>query len=189
MPVQWMIGIAFVVLGGCLAAAFAWIALDARTESWDGVYERAGLIRQRWFIGLLAFAVVAFVVSMTWLPYQFVRAAQYPGPAQEVAVTAHQYAFDLNVECLPTNQPIEFSVASSDVTHGFAIYDPDGHIVGQTQAMPGYTNVLRLALTEPGTYVLRCDELCGPGHPFMKNEITVGGCGGNASACGGGGCG
>ncbi len=189
MPVQWMIGIAFVIMAGCLAAVFLWIALDARIESWDGVYRRAGVIRRRWLIGLLALSVVAFAVSMTWLPYQFVRSAQLPGAAKEVAVTAHQYAFDLNTECLPTNQPIQFSVGSSDVTHGFAIYDPDGHIVGQVQAMPGYTNVLRLGLTKPGTYTLRCDELCGPGHPFMKREITVGGCTTGAAACGGGGCG
>jgi cytochrome c oxidase subunit II len=189
MPVQWMIGIAFVVLAGLLAAIFLWIALDARTESSDAVYQRAGVIRRRWFMGLLAFAVVAFVVSMTWLPYPFVRAAQLPGQAEQVAVTAHQYSFDLDTECLPSSQPIEFAVTSRDVTHGFAIYDPDGHIVGQTQAMPGYTNVLRIGLTTPGTYVLRCDELCGPGHAYMQQEITVGGCGANAAACGGGGCG
>ena len=68
MPVQWMVGIAFVVLGGALAAVFVWLALDARRETWDGVYQRAGVLRRRWFLGLLAFAVVAFVVSMTWLP-------------------------------------------------------------------------------------------------------------------------
>jgi cytochrome c oxidase subunit 2 len=188
MPVQWMVGIAFVILGGALAAVFVWLALDARRETWDGMYERAGVLRRRWFLGLLAFAVVAFVVSMTWLPYQFVRAAQLPGPAASVAVTAHQYDFTLNVECIPTNQPVEFSVTSSDVTHGFAIFSPEGHIVGQTQAMPGYTNVLRVALTEPGTYILRCDELCGPGHSFMQRKVTVG-CGGSSGGCAGSTCG
>lgn len=189
MPMQWMVGIAFLILGGALAAAFVWIALDARTEDWDGVYKRAGLLRRRWFLGLLAFAIVAFAVSMTWLPYQFVRAAQLPGQPLAVAVTGQQYAFTLDTECLPTDKPIEFSVTSNDVTHGFAIYDPNGHIVGQTQAMPGYTNVLRVSLPTPGTYILRCDELCGPGHPFMQRQITVGGCGGSASACGASACG
>lgn len=186
MPAQWMVGIAFLILGGGLAAAFVWIALDARTETWDGVYRRAGVLRRGWLVGLLALAVVVFGISMTWLPYQFVRAAQLPGPATAVAVSARQFAFEVDTPCLPTNTPIDFAVSSTDVTHGMAIYDPNGHIVGQTQAMPGYTNTLRVALTEPGTYVLRCDELCGPGHPFMMREITV--CGG-ASACGGSACG
>jgi hypothetical protein len=38
------------------------------------------------------------------------------------------------------------------VNLGFAIYDPDFEIVAQTQAMPGYINVLRYTFTEPGTY-------------------------------------
>ena len=56
----------------------------------------------------------------------------------------------------------------------------------QTQAMPGFTNVLLISFPKPGTYTLHCDELCGPGHPFMKGTITVGGCGGAAGA--GAGC-
>jgi cytochrome c oxidase subunit 2 len=188
MPAQWMIGLAFVLMGGSLAAVFVAIAMDARTEPWDGIYQRASLIRRRWFIGLLAFAVVVTVVSMTWLPYGFVRAAQLPGEATAVAVTAQQFSFELDEECVPTGSPVEFAVASADVTHGFAIYNPDGHIVGQVQAMPGYTSTLRLSFSEPGEYQLICDELCGPGHAFMQGSLTVGGCGGSAAACGGGSC-
>lgn len=187
MPVQWMVGVAFVLMAGCLVAVFAAIAMDARAEPWEAVYERASLIRRRWFIGLLAFAVVVFVVSMTWLPYGFVRAAQLPGEATAVNVTARQFNFELDTECLPNDAPIEFAVATRDVTHGFAIYDPSGYIVGQVQAMPGVTNTLRVSLPEAGTYLIICDELCGPGHPFMQSSVTVGGCGG-AAACGGGGC-
>lgn len=189
MATQWMIGLAFVLMAGALAGAFLLLAVDARRENWDGIYRRAGVIRRRWFFGLLTLAVIAFGVSMTWLPYGFMRDAQLPGPATAVAVIAQQYDFKLDTDCLPDAVPIDFSVTSGDVNHTFAIYDPEGFIVGQVQAMPGFTNVLRIALTEPGNYTIRCSELCGPGHPFMKHEITVGGCGSGAAAgCGGGGC-
>lgn len=189
MPVQWLVGLAFVVMAACLVAVFATVALDSRAEAWDGVYQRGGRVRRGWFIGLLIFAVVVFAISMTWLPYSFVRSAQLPGDPVKIAVTAQQFNFSLDPDCIPANQPIEFEVQSVDVNHGFAIYDADMNIIGQVQAMPGFTNTLRMSFSKPGPYTVICDELCGPAHPFMRGSFTVGGCGGAASAgCGGGAC-
>jgi cytochrome c oxidase subunit II len=185
MAVQLLVGLAFVLLAGSLAAVFVGVALDSRTEPWDGLYARAGLIRRWWFLALLVFALVVFVVSMTWLPYQAVRNIELPGPATAVTVTAEQFDFALSSSCVPAGHPVEFSVRSKDVTHGFAIYDADGRIVGQVQAMPGFTNVLRVSFPKPGTYTLHCDELCGPGHPFMKGALTVGDCGGSGGSAAG----
>ncbi len=187
MPVQWIVGIGYVVMAGCLAAVFIYVARDKRTQSWDEIYQRAAVLRKWWFRGLLSLAVVAFAISMTWLPYQFVRSAELPGTPTKVAVTGHQFSWELSKNCLPTTTPLEFDVASADVTHGFAIYDENGHIVGQTQAMPGFTNVLLVSLTKPGTYTIHCTELCGVGHSFMKQTFTVGSCSGSggAGSCGG----
>ena len=191
--VQIAVGVAFVLMAGALGAVFLTVALEARTEAWEAVYQRGGQVRRWWFVALLVFAVVVFVISMTWLPYRFVRTAEVGPPATKVAVTAKQFQFDLGQTSLPANQAVEFDVTSSDVNHGFAIYGPDGRIVGQVQAMPGFTNVLVMKFTTPGTYTLHCDELCGSGHPFMTGKFTVGGSanggGGGAAACGGGGCG
>lgn len=185
MPVQWMIGIAFVLMAGCLVAVFVSVARDRAEESWDGIYSRAGGLRRRWFSGLLVFGVVVFAVSMTWLPYSFVRSAQLPGQATQVAVTARQFTFEVDNDCIPNDAPIEFQVTSSDVNHGFAVYNADRHIIGQVQAMPGYTNTLRMSISEPGEYTIICTELCGSGHSFMRGSFSV--CGGSAG-CGGGAC-
>ena len=56
---------------------------------------------------------------------------------------------------------MRFDVTSIDVNHGFGLYDPDGHLIGSVQAMPGYHNQLDLTLDEPGVYRIRCLELCG----------------------------
>jgi cytochrome c oxidase subunit 2 len=68
---------------------------------------------------------------------------------------------------------VEFRVTSDDVNHGFAIYAPDGLIVTQTQAMPGYTNKLLHTFKEPGTYTVQCLEYCGLGHAPMKTTLQV----------------
>ncbi|HEX5451032.1 MAG TPA: hypothetical protein VFW86_01465, partial [Candidatus Limnocylindrales bacterium] len=182
MPVQVAVGIAFVVLVGCLVAVFLTVALEGRRQSWDEVYETGGRVRRWWFGGLLVFGIIVFALSMTWLPYAAVRQVELPGQATRVDVTAEQFDFKLSSTTIPADHPIEFHVGSKDVNHGFAIYDASGRIVGQTQAMPGFENVLRVSLPA-GTYTLHCDELCGPGHPFMTGTFTVGG----NSAGGGGG--
>ena len=94
-----------------------------------------------------------------------------------------QFSWALSHDCLPSDQPLQFNVTSMDVNHGFAIYDENGHIVGQTQAMPGFTNVLLVSLPKPGTYTIHCTELCGIGHSFMKQTFTVGSCG-SSGGCG-----
>jgi cytochrome c oxidase subunit II len=73
----------------------------------------------------------------------------------------------------PTGVPVEFDVTAGDVNHGFGLYDPQGHLIAQTQAMPGYTNRLIFTLEEPGIYVIRCLELCGAPHFLMDSQITV----------------
>jgi cytochrome c oxidase subunit 2 len=181
---QAAIGVGFVLMVGGLSAAFLLIALDDRTEPDEATYARASRLR-RWWLGLLVvFAAVAFVVSMAGLPYVAVRQVTDPGPALGVAVTARQFAFELDSRCLPADRPIEFTVTSADVNHGFAVYDETGRIVGQVQAMPGYANVLRMRFDTAGTYRLHCTELCGPGHPSMSGSFQVGACG-TSTGCGG----
>jgi cytochrome c oxidase subunit 2 len=207
MPVQVAIGLAFVLMAGSLAAVFLTVALEARTEPAEVIYRRGQRIRLAWFAFLLVFAAVVFLLSLTWLPYQFVRQSELGAPSQRIQVTAEQFDFQLSATTLPLGQTVEFDVTSKDVNHGFAIYDPDGHIVGQTQAMPGFTNVLIIRFDKPGTYTLHCTELCGPFHFGMMGTFTVGGStaggslspasgfhcplggGAPAAGCGGGGCG
>ena len=74
---------------------------------------------------------------------------------------------------LPAGKKVEFRVTSGDVNHGLGIYSPDGHLLTQTQAMPGYTNRLIYTFREPGTYKVFCMEFCGIGHHNMFARIIV----------------
>ena len=80
---------------------------------------------------------------------------------------------------LPKIQPIkagdlvEFRISAADVTHGFSIYDLDGEVQTQTQAMPQYVNRLRYRFPKAGAYQVLCFEFCGIGHPGMKADLEV----------------
>lgn len=74
---------------------------------------------------------------------------------------------------MPTGVPVVFHATSDDVSHGFGVYDPNGRLLFQTQAMPGWVNKVVWSFAEPGTYTIRCLEYCGLVHHGMIGEITV----------------
>jgi cytochrome c oxidase subunit 2 len=74
---------------------------------------------------------------------------------------------------VPAGQPVEIRVTTADVNHGFGLYDANNRLVTQTQAMPGFTNVIRHVFTTPGTYRVLCLEYCGLGHHTMFSQIVV----------------
>ena len=68
---------------------------------------------------------------------------------------------------------VVFNVTAGDVNHGLGVYNDASVILGQTQAMPGYTNSLKLTFDEPGTYRFMCMEYCGLAHHAMVLPIEV----------------
>jgi cytochrome c oxidase subunit 2 len=63
-------------------------------------------------------------------------------------------------------------VTSADVNHNFAIYNSKGCMVGQTQAMPQYTNEMQHLFEEKGIIIL-CLEYCGIPHAYMFATIHI----------------
>ncbi len=164
-----------IVLMGCLAAVFAWVATGARVAvaNYAPTIERAYRLRTWLFVLALLVLIGANYKTLGALPY---RNALPPLPAAAVQpsqAVAEQWAWTIKPDAFTVGQTAEFHVTSNDVNHGFALYDPEFRIVAQTQAMPGYTNVLRYTFTKPGTYQVLCLEYCGVAHHEMKAEIKV----------------
>lgn len=163
-----------VVLGSAWTAVWLWVVVGARREgAYAPIYEKVGRLRRQW---LLVFGIVgtgAFVASLWFLPYAPVRALVLGEPAVRVEVTGGQWYWEMSAAEVPAGVPIEFRVTAADVNHGFALYDPGGTLVAQVQAMPGYVNRLVHTFAEPGTYTIRCLELCGTAHHYMTTELTV----------------
>ena len=164
------------VLMGALAAVFAWVAAGANVVLAD--YGPVVASAYRWRIWLLALASLVLI----GVSYQTLRKLPYVSPLgdqpsavgiRRVEAVSEQWSWTITPRAFVVGQTVEFHVTSRDVNHGFALYDPEMHIVAQTQAMPGYTNILRYTFNEPGTYQVLCLEYCGLGHHDMNTEINV----------------
>lgn len=104
--------------------------------------------------------------------------AAAPVGAQVVNATGSQWFWDLDRTDVAMGEPVEFNVTSTDVNHGFGIYDETGRLVAQVQAMPGYVNRLTYVFDAPGTYRILCLEYCGLVHHDMTTELAVTAAGG-----------
>jgi cytochrome c oxidase subunit II len=164
---------------------FAAVARSTRNAR-DADYTAAGRGRRRFFIVLTGALVVGLALTLPRMPYP----AETQRPDRIVYVTGKQYAFALSdspitsaqgweeaaysdsVE-VPRGSLVEFRVATLDVNHGFSLYSPQGVLVAQTQAMPGYVNRLRVRFEQPGRHTVLCLEFCGMAHHRMRGVVEV----------------
>lgn len=171
-PILLFVG--FGILGAIWTAIWGWVLVNARHPAPQVQIEtEVPILRRRLLYISSALVVAIFLVSIYWLPYAFIRRGVAGPPAVKVQVEGRQWVWTFSQTTLPVGVPVEFDVTSGDVNHGFGIYDPEGHLVAQTQAMPGYTNRLIFTFEQPGDYVVRCLELCGTPHFLMASHITV----------------
>ena len=160
------------------------IATSAKSENGSSVEHKVFKIRGGYFLGLSVVLVITFFISLRFLPYP-----RFQGEADEVVTvvgiqwdwemahgistkTPHEF-FGRNEISVPVNKRIKFMVTSDDVTHNFAIYNNNGVLLTQVQAMPQYTNELQYVFTQKGKYTILCLEYCGLVHPFMTGTINV----------------
>lgn len=164
----------FLVVGLTWTIIWAFVLKSTTPKtSYSQLLPGVAKLRKRLFYLTLSVLTVVFLVSMLWLPYPYIRAIVMGEPQITVDVIGTQYEWKISQRELPVGVPIEFRVTATDVNHGFGIYSPDGKLVAQVQAMPGYVNRLIYVFTEPGEYKVLCIEYCGLGHPYMIDKLTV----------------
>ena len=126
-------------------------------------------LRSKIFWLLVAIGAVLTIFTLTPWPHS-------KGSGQvdvRIEAKARQWAWDISLQEVKVGQTVEFSVTAEDVTHGFALYDPEQKMVAQIQAMPGFVNKVRYQFTRPGTYKILCLEYCGLAHHNMLAEIQA----------------
>ncbi len=160
---------------GLVALGFIHVIRQAGKPADDAATRKAAHtsnVLRRWLFGAL---LIIFVGVTYGTLHRFPIPPQNAplGIHQIVDVVGQQWHWQINPDRVSAGSPVEFRVTSKDVNHGFAVYAPDGRIVTQTQAMPGFTNKLVYTFTEPGTYKVMCLEYCGIGHAPMTSAITV----------------
>ena len=154
-------------------AVFLFVASRTGTQSAYGMIQKRGSrIRLAVFVGLVLVATPVLVWSLSDLPYS-PPGELAPAAAKRIDAVGYQWYWTVSDSSAVVGQPVEFHVTSNDVNHGFAIYDKNLRLVAQTQAMPGYDNVLHHTFAEAGTYKVLCLEYCGLAHHAMAAEIVV----------------
>lgn len=177
--------IIFLVWASVIVAVFVYVARSGMSpgELPYAAYKRNRVI---FLFLLLAFAGVGLFLTLPLTPYP----DEGVKPDRVVYVSGKQFAFKLSdkpisradalddevflkIKPIRAGELVEFRISGIDVTHGFCIYDREGRVMTQTQAMTGYVNRLRHRFTESGTYPVLCFEFCGIGHPTMKTQLEV----------------
>lgn len=70
---------------------------------------------------------------------------------------------------LPANKQSLLKLTSIDVIHSFWV--PEFRV--KQDALPGTERDLRITPNKPGSYTLRCAEMCGTQHAYMTSKVTV----------------
>jgi cytochrome c oxidase subunit II len=162
--------VVWAVVALALGAVFALIAVRSRASMpTDRVTEHGYWLRRHWLAAVTSVGVWAVGLTFFYgMPY-----ASGAAPPTVVQVTGGQFFWSISPNRFPAGSRVRFDVTSADVNHGFSIYDPQGHLLGSVQAMPGYHNKLDLTLSQAGVYRIRCLEFCGLNHSTMQSSFRV----------------
>ncbi len=166
---------ASLVLMALVAFGFVYVAINSGTREADyGPLQKRAYRLRSWLFWAVALVFgPTMVYTLADLPYHATHARAESGTVQVVQATGHLWYWELSETEVAAGRPVEFRVTSSDVNHGFGIYDPDMRLIAQVQAMPGYVNTLRHTFERSGTYKILCLEYCGTVHHAMIAELKV----------------
>lgn len=162
------------ILMGVVAASFLYVAYNSRflISDYSKVQEKAYRIRSRLFWVLLFSSLLLTAVTLQDLPYASTR-GDLEGVSKQIDVSGGQWYWQLSDSQAKKGETVVFNVSAVDVNHGLGVYDNEMRLLGQTQAMPGYSNALKLTFDKPGKYQLLCLEYCGLAHHAMVSNFEV----------------
>lgn len=84
-------------------------------------------------------------------------------------IVTRQWKIIPNRIVVQQGKEVEFIVTSPDVEHGLQI---KGYGIS-LPVQPGEPAVIKFRATKSGTYLMRCDILCGRGHDQMRGQLIV----------------
>lgn len=186
MPPQLSVFVLYLAVALVVASVFAFVALSSRRprEVAPRSIDRARVA----FFAVLSVALLSVLgMTLRHLPYDL---GQGQAPDRLLFIAGKQFAFAVSDRPIATDEEwqartmaepvklpagalVELRVTTFDVNHDAGLYDPDGVLIGQIQAMPGYLNRLRMRFARPGRYDILCLELCGNGHGRMRGVFEV----------------
>ena len=109
-------------------------------------------------------AAAALVLFLPWPVFA-------SAPADRVIrVEGRRFEYAPSTIAVNTGDHVTLEFAPADVAHGLHL---EGYDLTVT-AEPGQIARLTFVADRPGTFRFRCSVTCGPLHPFMIGQLTVG---------------
>ena len=153
----------FVALGLIIAVAVLYSTRAGRRNKGVSDHVEKAERAEPWW-GLFVVVLLGVLLGLTiWRAPWF----QDSGPGQTVKVTGIQFGWLVQPSQVKANEPVQFNVSSQDVNHAMGLFDPEGRLIMNVQAVPNYTTTRTQTFTEPGLYTIRCFEFCGYQHAKM----------------------
>jgi cytochrome c oxidase subunit II len=87
-----------------------------------------------------------------------------------IDIVASNWKFTPAKITIPVNDPTTLRLTSASGVHGLESADLG---IAKTTITPGTFQLVTFTPTKPGTYVLHCAVICGPGHADMMLTIVV----------------
>ena len=172
--IQETVWIVTLLLMAIVCGAFIFVAINASKPALEYAEIQASSMsaRKKFFWVLLGAGVIITFSTLQTLPYAASKGATDTNDIV-IDVVGKQWYWEMSQTEAKVGDTIVFNVSSTDVNHGFGIYDENLNMLGQTQAMPGYSNKLRFTFDQAGEYKLLCMEYCGLAHHTMVMPFTV----------------
>jgi cytochrome c oxidase subunit 2 len=171
---QLLITVAYAIVMAISVVVFAIIVRSTRTKATEApAHEKLARNEVRWGYAVIAMLVVLLALTIFQVPYT--QTSADASNAQRVVVDAQQFAFTLRPNRVEAGRPVEFSMTSRDVQHGFGIYQ-GSKLIFQVQVPAVGEHVQKYVHTfdEAGTYEVLCLEFCGFQHHLMRGQLRVG---------------
>ena len=90
------------------------------------------------------------------------------GSVTVIAVT-EMFAFRPSEIRIPADTRVRFRMTSPDVLHGFQVVGTNANVM----SVPGYVTEFSMTFSEPGEYLIVCNEYCGLSHHLMQARLIV----------------
>ncbi|MBU8908785.1 cytochrome c oxidase subunit II [Desertibacillus haloalkaliphilus] len=102
-------------------------------------------------------------------PFDEPGISQIDDQTYEANIIAMAFGYSPNKIEVPVGSKVLFRLTSSDVIHSFTI--PKTNV--NAMIVPGHITEMEHTFTEPGEYLVVCNEYCGTGHHNMQMRIEV----------------
>ncbi|MBI4188342.1 MAG: cytochrome C oxidase subunit II [Chloroflexi bacterium] len=173
MSIQAYIGLIYLFIVIALSVVFLLVWKGSKPKvDFERYHDRFSRIGTIWLVVLIAIGAMFTLATLPLIHYPGV-AAPLSEQRQIVKVDAFQFGWVIEPKEIKAGTQVEFVVTSRDVNHDFGVFNANGVLLFQVQAMPKYTNRAVYTFDKPGTYKVICLEYCGLAHHVMMTTFEV----------------